>query len=658
MQCGVPCEAAFKISERAGAHFGLPRVQKTMKKIIALIMCLALVLCFAACGKNKGNDVGETLNYSSGAEENGESRNAEENASQTEAQEVNKDDETQKVDTYIILNDESTTINGKGASFSEGVLDITKAGVYSIKGTLSDGSIRVNVDEDKKVKIQLDGVTVSSTTTAPIYIENSNKETKLVLMNGTVNEISDTAGRTTDEDDPNYANAAIYSKDDIEICGSGTLNVIAKFGKGIFSKNDLQFSSGTVNVMAVDDAVRGKDSVEISGGVLNLTCGGDGIRTNNSSEDGKGSITISGGTVNVTSDCDGIQATRDVIVSGGTVSVKSGGGSTSDIKSKSPSAQFGGYNGFGNAGYQGSTSESDADEESTKALKSDGKIVLSGGVIALDSYDDAIHADGAVELSGAKLSISTNDDAVHSDESVTISGGETSVSRSYEGLEAQTIEISGGNTVVKAADDGLNTASASDQAENPYSFGGKGGPGGDSDSSAWLKVSGGRLVINSNGDGIDSNGSIEMTGGFVAVFGPTSDGDTAFDYGTEASITGGTLLAVGSAGMAEGLGSKSSYVYSNTSVSAGTLVTVTDEGGKELIAFVTPKNIENIIFFDESMKEGASYTISTGGTHSGEEADGIYSSGETSGSTQAASVTASASNGRQGFGGPPGGPGH
>ena len=606
-----------------------------MKKIICLIAIIALIFSFSACKKNSGGK-SENENVSNDAAQSAEA------AQPMEA----VDDENETVDTYIVLSDDSTTIKGDGATFSEGKVKITKAGVYSLEGKLSDGAVIVNVDEEKKVKLLLAGVEIYSSDTAPIFIENSPKETKLVLMNGTVNEISDSADRTTDENNELYANAAVFSKDDLEILGSGTLKITANYGKGIFSKNDLQISSGAIEITAVDDAIRGKDSVSISGGALTLTCGGDGIRTNNE-ETAKGAVSISGGSISITSDLDGIQATGELSISDGAISIKTGGGSTENIKSSSPGSMFGGKGGPGNMG--GESTVSGEESESTKALKADGNVSISGGKLDLDSYDDAVNTNESIIVSGGKVTISTNDDAFHSDSSIDVSDGEIIVNQSYEGFEGAGVSVSGGQLVLNASDDGINVSGSTDESSH---FGGFGG-----DPSVSLEISGGKLFINANGDGIDSNGNIVITDGFVIIYGPTSGGDTAYDYGSSSTVSGGTVLAVGSSGMAEGIGSNVSYIYSDTDVSANTLITITDEDGNELISFVTPKNVENIIFYNESVKDGATYKILTGGTHSGEAANGVYGSGSVSDAKEAASVVASANPAGAGMGGPGGAPG-
>ena len=70
-------------------------------------------------------------------------------------------------------------------------------------------------------------------------------------------------------------------------------------------------------------------------------------------------------------------------------------------------------------------------------------------------------------------------------------------------------------------------------------------------------LDGGIININAEGDGIDSNGNLTITGGETYVCGPSNSGNGALDYGGTATISGGTLVAVGASGMALGMSDSS-----------------------------------------------------------------------------------------------------
>ncbi|MGN1418006.1 MAG: carbohydrate-binding domain-containing protein [Acutalibacteraceae bacterium] len=552
------------------------------------------------------------------------------------------------IDTYVILNNENTTIKGNGATFASNVLTITESGTYSIKGTLSDGHIFVNSsDESKKVKLYLDGVNIHCTATAPIYIENSPKETEIILAENSENILSDNADREL-KDESGYATAAIYSKDDLQIEGNGTLNINANFNKGIFCKNDLQMKGGTLNITSTDDAIRAKDSIEISGGTITANCGGDAIRTN-ADESEKGDIIISGGTMNLTCELDAVQATRNLQISGGNITANVAGGSSETAVQK-PSKGFGLFS---------SNSESSVSEASSsqKAFKAAGDLLISNGSFKTDSVDDAFHCGGDMEITGGTFSVKTNDDAFHSDNILKISAGNIIVNRCNEGLEGSKIKISGGNISIKSSDDAINAASQSEsetQSEAQTTQdktamrpggkpGGRGGPGGadEYDSDCLIEITGGNININADGDGIDSNGDIKMTGGNLTVFGSQDGGNGAVDYAGSFELKGGTLLAVGDSRMAQGITNSSvAYLQFDCNISANTTVTITDKNNAQIISFVSSKNFTNVLYASDKLQSGETYNFLKNTSHTGTASGGVYSDGSFSGGISVGSFKA------------------
>lgn len=546
------------------------------------------------------------------------------------------------IDTYIILDDEKTTINGGGATFENNVLTITDGGAYHLEGSLTDGKIYVSsANETKKVKLVLSGVSISCGSDAPLYVENSPDETVLILKNGTQNYFSDTA-RTVAEGVTDYATAAIYSKDDLQIEGSGSLTVNGNFNKGIFSKNDIDIHGGNIVINAVDDGIRGKDSVEIESGTITITCGGDGIRTSEELEEDKGFIEINGGTLNITSALDAIQATGSVTVNGGFINAESGGGATDDY---SYTYNYGGDRGGMFPFMSGRHPDSSMYEEatvntpSTKGIKAERSITVNGGLITLNCLDDSIHSP-VVTLNGGEITASSDDDGIHADETVTVRDGKVDIISSYEGVEGRTINIGGGELIITSSDDGFNAAGDSTQSQTSQqsrSFGMMpGGPGGmmDYDESCIINMTGGFVLINAWGDGIDSNGSVNMSDGKMVVFGPTSGGNGALDYGGSFTVSGGTLFASGALGMAQSVtGNGVQVVNFNVNGNADTVYALTDSAMNCKIAFTAPKNFQNIVFASDTL-DSSSYSFYKDGTVSADSEKfsgicfgGVYSPG-------------------------------
>lgn len=604
---------------------------KLLIKPFAIFMVLSLLACiFAACGKKNNSDATtESPILSTTAEESTSAQNVTAEAVQGNQKDV-------EVDTYIILDDSTTTINGSGAGFENNVLTITESGTYSLEGILSDGKIYINSDdEEKKVKLLLNGVSVSCSTDAPLFVENSPKETILILAEGSVNSFSDTQREVPADENAEYATAAIYSKDDLQIEGTGTLNVKGNFNKGIFSKNDIDIHGGTINITSVDDGIRGKESVEIQDGTINITAGGDGIRTNETQEEDKGSIAISGGTITVISELDCIQSVKDITISGGILKLTASGGATEAISSDGMD-DMGGMNpmGGGRGGKGGgmfdmygggqrpgdsSAYESETeDTPSTKGIKADGKMTISGGEIIVSSVDDCIHAVN-VDITGGTFNLKSDDDGVHADETVNIENADVNVNYSYEGIEGTVINIDSGNIKVVSTDDGFNAAGNSGNSMNPMA----------ADYSCEINVKSGYIHIDADGDGVDSNGNVNQKGGTIIVFGPENGGNGALDYGGTYTVSGGTLLALGAQGMAQSVSGDGVEVLAFTySCREDTLNTITDEIGNSIIGFKSPKSFGTVVFASDKINSGEAYSVYSGGSYDTDGENGVWLEGD------------------------------
>ena len=137
------------------------------------------------------------------------------------------------------------------------------------------------------------------------------------------------------------------------------------------------------------------------------------------------------------------------------------------------------------------------------------------------------------------------DDAFHSETSLTIDGGDINITECYEGLESLVITINNGTIRIVSSDDGINVAGGADGSGDPFPNPDQVTPG------AILEMNGGYVAIYAQGDGCDSNGSVDFTGGTMIVHGPTANNNGALDCNGTFEISGGFLVAVGSVGMAE-----------------------------------------------------------------------------------------------------------
>lgn len=237
-------------------------------------------------------------------------------------------DKTSTTTDYSIVFDgeSASTALTSGVTISGGTVTITAAGEYTFKGTATDGNIIVSVAKTEKVTLVLSGVDITSTTTAPIYIASADK-VHIVLAEGTTNTLTD-PDTYVYEGTAKKPNACIYSKDDLEIEGSGKLNVNANFNNGVGCKNDIKITGGTIVISAVNNAIKGNDSVQIKGGAyVTITNCDDGIKTDNETEADKGYITIENCTISIT-------AADDGIVSNNLLTIKSTAKITYNVKGK------------------------------------------------------------------------------------------------------------------------------------------------------------------------------------------------------------------------------------------------------------------------------------------------------------------------------------
>lgn len=526
------------------------------------------------------------------------------------------------VDTTIQLNGASATVDGAGVTVDESTILIDSAGIYSLSGSLTDGQLIVDTDDEEQVTLVLNCVDLRSSTSAPIYIKNA-EIAAIVLEDGTENYVSDATSYVYENADDDEPNAAVFSDDDLVISGTGSLTVVANFNDGISSKDSLTINEATLTVTSVDDGIRGKDSLTINDVNITLDVQGDGLKSDNEDDETVGWMTINSGTFNINAGGDAIQAVNILTINGGTFDIVTAGGSNQVM----------------------------SEDLSAKGVKSDVQVVINDGNFTLNTADDAVHSNDAVVINGGTFTIATADDGMHADNTLDVNGGVINITQSYEGLESGVLTINAGDMSIVASDDGLNVAGGNDGS----GMMGMGGPGGGgrgappqdqftvTDSTYLMYINGGTIVVNAEGDGLDANGSIVMTGGTVIVNGPQGNRDGAIDYDGGFEISGGYVIAAGSAGMAQAPGNTSSQysiaINFNTSLSAGTLVHIQNSAGEDILTFAPEKNFQSLVVSSPELVSGETYTIFTGGSSDGTVTNGVYEGGAYSDGTEYGTLT-------------------
>ena len=608
------------------------------KRGMAFLLVCALVLSMlAACGGGAASVVsmGDLAQTTTGAADTGASEGtgdagadsateaATENAETHDEADDDAWDSSEAI--QIVLNGSSITANGEGVTLDGSKATITSAGTYEISGSLADGQIIVNTEDQKKVRLVLNGADINCSTSAPIAVMAAD-EVVVILADGSENHLSDGSSYVFDSAEEDEPNAALFSKADLTITGSGSLTVEGNYNDGIASKDGLVIAGGTIRVSAVDDGIRGKDYMVVRDGSITVTAQGDGLKSDNEEDATKGYVLIEDGMVTVTAGGDAIDAQTDVMITDGEISLSSGGGNNGRID----------------------------ESASAKGIKGVVSVTIDGGTVTISAADDAIHSNGSVAINGGTSVVASGDDAVHADATLEINGGGIRITDSYEGLESAIITITDGDIRIAASDDGLNLAGGSDGSGTDVGPGFGGGPGGrpgggpgpDDFASAGdyrLEINGGHIYVDAGGDGIDSNGSIEMTGGVVIVNGPTDRMNGALDYLSSFNISGGFLVAAGSSGMAEAP-SESSTQYSvlvnlPSGQPAGTLIHIQSSEGEEILTLAPTKVYQLIAFSSPELTYGSTYEVSFGGSSTGAVADGLYQGGTYSSGAEYASFT-------------------
>lgn len=520
----------------------------------------------------------------------------------------------------INLSGSTINFNGNGATVSGNSITINSAGTYVISGTLEDGQIIVEADKADKVQLVLNGASIHSKTSAPIYVKSADKVI-VTLAEGTTNKLSDSANYVYEDSASDEPNATLFSKDDLTINGKGTLEITSVFKDGIRSKDDLKIVDGTFVIDAADHGIVGKDMVAIKSGDFTIKANGDAIKSTNDTDAAKGFVSLEGGNFNLIASQDGIQAETAVQILDGTFDITSGGGSSNASK-KVNGQMMGGQMPGGQKPSRNQevsqvvdTSDTQATittEESTssKGIKAKTDLTITGGSFTIDAADDAVHSNGNVYILDGALQIATGDDGIHADSTLQVEGGDINITKSYEGLEGSAINILNGTIHVVSSDDGINVAGDTGTAMDSV-----------------LTIADGYIVVDAGGDGLDANGSIVMTGGTVLVNGPENGGNGALDYDRTFDISGGTLVAVGSSAMAQGISTSSSQnaimmTYSTTQP-AGTMLHLEDSKGNNILSFSPTKSYSSVVMSTPQIEQNQSYKLYTGGSVSGNTQDGI-----------------------------------
>ena len=498
-----------------------------------------------------------------------------------------------------------------GVSVESGTITITSGGTYRLSGEYN-GQVKIEAAKTDTVRLVLDNAKITNSTGAAINVVSA-AEAIIYTAAGTTNTVADEANYTaTGDDDPD---AAIYSAANLTLAGEGSLSVKGSYEEGIHTTGGLVIASGTLEVNAANTGIKGKDYVDITGGIVNVTAAQDGIKSTNTDDESKGFTRLSAGSVTVSAGDDGLKAPRTLEISGGTLNI----------------------------------------EKSNEGIEAQYINILDGDV-TVNSTDDGINAslkDSSSDTSsdttsgtaaaGQQTQQNQNGQAQQASAGGGTAPGGNQGSTGQSGNAGQT-----GNTGQQNSSTGQNTTNTTQNSTGQNTDGQSstgqnqqnmpqppadgampGGGGGTFEVvDAAINISGGTVVVNAEGDGIDSNGTATFSGGTVTVNGPTAGGNNALDSNGDLLLNGGTVTAGSTADMFEAPSSASTSGYlkitDSSALTQGSTVQVTDSSGTVVANYkITKSGVQLVVISNKNIVKGQSYTVSV-----------------TSGSVDAASTTA------------------
>jgi hypothetical protein len=534
----------------------------------------------------------------------------------------------------------------KATFFSEGQLKFKGTGELTVKSNYAHG-----ICSDDYIEIQEGSINISGAAKDGIHAgEYFAMSGGIVNINASGDGIDSEGYISISAGEISTENASIDVKgiscDSTMLVSGGTIkvNISGNQSKGLKSNEQMELSGGTITINTSGavaltasgsgfdpsycTAVKCDSTVTISGASLTISCTGAGGKGISSDKN----VKITSGTVKITTSGAGatfknssgttdaysaacISTDINTIIIGGSVTLSSSG-----------------------AGGKGITTDGgliigDANNSPDLSITTSGaKFVVSGSDYC---HPKAMVSTGAITVNNGTISISSSDDAIHSEKSYTQNNGSVTVSKSYEAVESKQITINSGSMNLTASNDGFNATMGTVSGGTEQNDG------------SCLTINGGNIAVNcTNGDAIDSNGNIVMTGGTVVANGPLSGVEEAVDFNGTFNMNGGIFIGAGSnSNMTKAMSSTSTqqnfYLSTSSVVSSGNLLHIQDASGTDILTFKPLNGGYKFLFSSPSIVSGATYSIYTGGSSTGTNNNGLYTGGTYSGGTLKKSFTAS-----------------
>ena len=442
-----------------------------------------------------------------------------------------------------------------GVSVENGTITITSGGTYRLTGEYS-GQVKIEAAKTDTVRLVLDNAKITNSTGAAINVVSA-AEAIIYTAAGTTNTVADGANYTaTGDDDPD---AAIYSTANLTLTGEGSLSVKGAYEEGIHTTGGLVIASGTLEVNAANTGIKGKDYVDITGGIVNVTAAQDGIKSTNTDDESMGFTRLSAGSVTISAGDDGLKAPRTLEISGGTLNI----------------------------------------EKSNEGIEAQYINILDGDV-TVNSTDDGINA---------SLKDSSSDTSSDTTSGTATTGQQTQQNQNGQAQQAP----AGGGAAPGGSQD--STGQNQNMPQPPTDGAMPGGGGGTFEVvDAAINISGGTVTVNAEGDGIDSNGTATFSGGTVTVNGPAAGGNNALDSNGDLLLNGGTVTTGSTADMFEAPSSASTSGYlkitDSSALTQGSTVQVTDSSGTVVANYkITTSGVQLVLVSNKNIVKGQDYKV-------------------------------------------------
>ena len=498
---------------------------------------------------------------------------AQESQSVTRFQAQTSYDESQA--SQITLADQTATVTGQGASFSDQTLTISQAGTYVLTGSGKNLKLVVEAADTDQVHLVFQNLTLEGEGT--LLQINKAQEVVISLAEGSQNALTESQAS-----DDEKVKATIHSQVPLTLNGTGSLTLTALTKNALEVEDDLKVLGGTYTAKAANHGFKAEGALDIEAATLTIEAGKDGLHAEHDETTERANVSLNPTQLSIAATEDGVDAGNELTIKGGTITV--------------------------------SQSEEGLEARVIRQL---------GGDVTIKSSDDGVNASAGSSSKTTDTSATSNTaDTSSSASQATADSATASTSASQATADpAATSQVDQANKDKNATPPSPPAGQAPPQGGQPPQNGqGPGGmpPGGqeESDPSLQIILEGGTLTIDAEGDGIDSNGTVTISGGSLVVNGSVHDGNGPLDASGDITITGGTVWALGTSDMLQGFaqGSTQASITANIAGTAGQTLIILDANGKEVARQTASKDFQAVIMSSADLVDGQTYTIQVDGT--------------------------------------------